>query len=254
MQVAASRCQIRRSGEEAANLSTRCRPCRFSRLRRFRPQTTVWACCIPLPTMGFAWLRAEERRCRRCPDISHRRCTLRSFPLLTRWTPSPSHCWLVHRMSCPSRGWPSSVLHDRPKSIRSPEVAPTSGVFPARSPLLARRVAATGSPVAPLGFAPTLGFHPPNLLAARTGRSHPHSVRVPTEIGPLRPPDPPKRIWDTNKTVALEPSGRISCRLRGRRCDPGSRSRACGFPHAPRCRSIALAPQPSGVHRCRCAA
>lgn len=185
------------------------------------------------------------------PDSSHRRHTLRSLPLLTKWTPSPNHCWLVHRMSSPSRGWPSSVLHDQRKADPLSRSRPHLRGFPAKSPLLAGRVATTGSPDAPLGFAPTLGFHPPLLLAARTGRSHSHPVRVPTEIGPLRPPDPPKRIWDTNKTVALEPSDRISCRLRSRECDPGSRSRACGFPHAPRCRSIALALQPSGVHRCR---
>jgi hypothetical protein len=31
--------------------------------------------------------------------------TLRSVPLLTKWTPSPTYCWVVHRMPCPSRGW-----------------------------------------------------------------------------------------------------------------------------------------------------
>jgi hypothetical protein len=103
----ASRCQLRRTGDEAANLTTRCRPCRFSRLRRVCPQTTLWACCIPLPIMGFTRFPAESRRCRRHPTFLTGAITLRSFPLLAEWTPSPTHCWVVHRMSCPSRGWPS---------------------------------------------------------------------------------------------------------------------------------------------------
>jgi hypothetical protein len=94
------------------------------------------------------------------PDSSHRRCTLRSLPLLTRWTPSPRHCWPVHRMSGPSRGWPSSVLQRRPKPVPLFKSRPHLRGFPARSPLLASRVATTGPPVAPLGFSPTLGSHP----------------------------------------------------------------------------------------------
>jgi hypothetical protein len=57
------------------------------------------------------------------PDISHRRYTLRSFPLPTKWTPSPSHCWLVHRMPGPSRDWPSFVLRNcrsRPALRKAP--------------------------------------------------------------------------------------------------------------------------------------
>jgi hypothetical protein len=30
--------------------------------------------------------------------------TLRSVPLPTKWIPSPPHCWVVHRIPCPSRG------------------------------------------------------------------------------------------------------------------------------------------------------
>jgi hypothetical protein len=184
-------------------------------------------------------------------DNSHRRLTLRSLPLLTRWTPSLNHCWFVHRMSRPSRGWPHFVLRDQPKSTSSQKSRPHLRGLLAKSPLLTNRVAATSSPDPPLGFSPTLGFHPSNLLATRAGRSHPSPVQVPTEIGPLRPAAPPKRTCDTNKTVALEPSDHICFRLRGRQCSPGSRSRTCGSPHVPRCRSIALALQPSGVHRCR---
>lgn len=105
--------------------------------------------------------------------------------------------------------------------------------FLAKSPLLAYRVAAIGSPDTPLGFSPTLGSHPAIPLARRADRSHPSPVRGPTEIGSLRTAAPPKRTCDTTKTVALEPSDLICFRLRGRQCDPGSRSRAYGFPHAP---------------------
>jgi hypothetical protein len=230
--AAASRFQIRRPVEEAANLFPRCRPCRFSRLRRVRPQTTLWACCIPLPTLGFAWLRADRQRLRCRPTVPTGAIPSGAFPfrpgghrhraIADSFTVCPAPLVVGLLPSCMTA---EAVLHfERRPHLRG---------FPAGSPLLTRRVAATGSPDAPLGFSPTLGFHPSTLLATRIGRSHSHSVRVPTEAGPLQTAHPPKRTCDSNKTVAFEPSGCHFHRLRGRHRNPGSQSRARGFPCAP---------------------
>jgi hypothetical protein len=60
-------------------------------------------------------------------DTPHGRLTLRSFPLPTRWTPSPGHCWSVHRVSCPSRGWPSSVLRSGRNQVALRKSPPPQG-------------------------------------------------------------------------------------------------------------------------------
>jgi len=232
MQIAASRSQIRRPDEEVANLLTRCRPRRFSRPRRFVPQTTVWACCIPLPTLGFAWLRADRRRFRHHPTVPTGARPFGAFPfrpgghrhraIASPFTECPAPLVVGPLLSC-GLAEARSLLRSRPH-LRG---------FPARSPLLTSRVAAAGSPDAPLGFSPTLGSHPSNSPATRTGRSLPRSVRVPTEAGSLQLTDPPKRTCDTCSIVVFEPSGCHFHRLRGRHRNPGSRIRASGFPHAP---------------------
>jgi len=135
-------------------------------------------------------------------------------------------------MSLPSRGWPSFVLPTAEAVMRFERRPHLRGVLTG-SPLLASHVATTGSPDTPLGFSPTLGFHPSTLLAIRNGRSHPYSVRVPTEAGSLQTTNPPKRTCGTNKTVAPESSGCHFHRLRGRHYSPGSRVRARGYPCAP---------------------
>jgi len=48
------------------------RPCRSSRLRRFALLRALRACCVPLPTMGFARFRA----CRRLPKQPYRQTLL----------------------------------------------------------------------------------------------------------------------------------------------------------------------------------
>ena len=196
------------------------------------PQTTVWACCIPLPTMEFAWLRADQRRLRRYPTFPTGAIPFGVFP--SRSSGHHHRAIAGSFTECPAppavgllSSYPTAeavVLFERRPHLR--------GVLTG-SPLLASRVATTGSPDTPLGFSPTLGSHPSALLAIRTGRSLPHSVRVPTEAGPLQTADPPKRTCDTNKTVAPESSGCYFHRLRSRHCNPGSRVRARGFPCAP---------------------
>jgi hypothetical protein len=196
------------------------------------PQTTVWACCIPLPTMEFAWLCADQRRFRRHPTFPTGAIPFGVFP-----SRSSGH---HHRTiagsftECPAPhavGFLSSCMTT--EAVLLFERRPHHRGVLTGSPLLTRRVAATGLPDTPLGFSPTLGFHPSTLLAIRTGRSRPHSVRVPAEAGPLQITDPPKRTCGTNKTVVLESSGCHFHRLRGRHRNPGSRSRTHGFPHAP---------------------
>jgi len=109
-------------------------------------------------------------------DIPHGRLTLRSLPLPTRWTPSPSHSWLVHRMSCPSRGWPSSPARQQagPREKKPPPQG-----FPDRESVARPPRCHDDRPVAPLGFPPTPGSHLPLLPASQRDRSHPWTCSAP---------------------------------------------------------------------------
>jgi hypothetical protein len=93
---------------------------------------------------------------------------LQSVPLSTKWPPSPNHCWPVHRMSCPSRGWLFFRPADLAETMSLFERRLHLRVFLTESPLLTKRVATSGSPDTPLGFVPTPGFHPSIPLATHT--------------------------------------------------------------------------------------
>lgn len=92
---------------------------------------------------------------------------LRSLPLSTKWPPSPNHCWPVHRMSCPSRGWLFFRPADLAETMSLFERRLHLRVFLTESPLLTKRVATSGSPDTPMGFLLTLGFHPWNCWRTR---------------------------------------------------------------------------------------
>lgn len=101
--VTASRCQIRRPGEEAANLfrgAVHAVSHDFDGFVRRRPCGLVASHYRLWGSPGFALTNDDTA----APQHSSQAPTLRSFPLLTKWTPSPNHCWPVHRMPGPSRG------------------------------------------------------------------------------------------------------------------------------------------------------
>jgi hypothetical protein len=100
------------------------------------------------------------------PDSPHKRMTLRSFPLLAKLASSPSHCWAVHRMPCPSRSWLSFLPACWPKPACSPKSAPTSGVSPPRvrcSPIVLPRPVCPILPWAFLDFELSL-VDPPAMM------------------------------------------------------------------------------------------
>jgi hypothetical protein len=203
--------------------------------------------------MEFAWLRADYRRLRRYPTFPTGAIPFGVFPsrqsghhhrtIAGSFTECPAPLAVGLLSSCMAAE--AALLLERRPHLRG---------FHTGSPLLTRRVAVTGSLDTPLGFSPTLGFHPSTLMAIRSSRSPPHSVRVPTEAGPLQTTDPPKRTCNANKTVAPEPSGCHFHRFRGRHRNPGSQVRARGFPCAPsmpKHRAGATAFQGSSLPMCR---
>lgn len=94
--------QIRRPGEEVANLfrgAVHAVSHDFDGFVRRRPRGLVASHYRLWGSPGFMPKNDVAAAHRHSPQAP----TLRSFPLLTKWTPSPSHCWAVHRMPCPSR-------------------------------------------------------------------------------------------------------------------------------------------------------
>jgi hypothetical protein len=197
-------------------------------------------------------LRAETRRCRRSPTVLTGAIPFGAFPscpgghrhraIAGAFTECPSPLVVGPLPRCPPAE-ADGLFRSRPH-LRG---------FPARSPLLASTLPKLVRPMLPWAFLRLWAFTPDPA----------GDTRQPKPLAPCSDPDrsralqtahPPKRIREANKTVASEPSDLHCCRLRDHREDPGSRSRARGLPRAPRCRSTALAPQPSRAHRCRCTA
>lgn len=183
-------------------------------------------------------------------DIPHGRLTLRSFPLPTRWTPSPNHCWSVHRMSSPSRGWPSSVLRTG-RNLHALRKSPPPQGFPDGESVAGPPRCRDGLPDAPLGFSPTPGFHLSLCPVTPCGRSRslscsaPDRSREPPDDGPAEahPPYRPDR-----RSRAFH---RCSSHRSGHRMGAGPRDRAHALAWAPHEASFALALRPSKIHRCR---
>jgi len=153
----ASCCPLRRAGEEVANL-LRSAVLAVSHDRdgfvRRRPCGLVASHCRPWGSPGFL----PTIDCRRCPTFPSGRLTLRSLPLPTRGTPSPRPCRRVHRMSRPSRGWPSFVLRTG-RNLHALRKSPPPQGFPDRESVAEPPRCRDGLPVAPLGFSPTPGLH-----------------------------------------------------------------------------------------------
>lgn len=134
------------------------RPCRFSRLRRLAPHSTLQVCCTLLPVMGFAWFPAsfpDARRTRLAPFCSAflRGATpFEAFPspvaghrvTATRALP-PSGCASSATFQPPSQ---ASVTF-RPRRLRRHR---PQGLAPPERPLRLRQRLPTSAPVAPMGF------------------------------------------------------------------------------------------------------
>jgi hypothetical protein len=165
---------------ESCQLSPQFRPCRFSRLRRFRPQTTLWACCIPLPTMGFVRFQAVGRHLAApTHDHPHGHRPFGAFPsqrsghrhraiagAFTGVQPLP---WLTLLPShAPAE---TCTLSERRLHLRGCST---------ESPLPTRRVAAAHRPDAPLGF--------PRLWAfTQSSAGDCRSPKLPTILFDARP-------------------------------------------------------------------
>jgi len=117
--------------------------------------------------------------------------TLRSFSLPAKWTPSPRHCWRVHRCSSPSRGWPAPVSRAGRNQNALQKPPPPQG-FPRRKSVaqstrchvdqtrcsLGLDLDCGLSPVHPVGDgAETVVAHPPVRYAAEAGTSSPWTHR-----------------------------------------------------------------------------
>jgi hypothetical protein len=182
------------------------RPCRFSRLRRFALHTGSRACCIPLPTMGFARFRrtppaacialfalagrhlsagpppttagpfpepGSGGRTAVCSLLAaptpHWRLTLRSVPLDDSRTASPQ--------PLPPRRWPAS----RPATCAGARPTSTSGPCSIIESVAQRCVSTPQSPILPWAWHSTKPS--PHLAATRPcGRSQRWSPTRPREF------------------------------------------------------------------------
>lgn len=127
--------------------------------------------------MGFTWFRAERRRCRRNPTLLTGANPTKlsppdevdtvTEPLLARSPDARPLTWLALLPSC--RSTEANLLSERRPHLRG---------VPAKSPLLAGRVATSGPPVAPLGF-PRLRAFTRRAAGDREHRSAHHPVRSP---------------------------------------------------------------------------
>jgi len=166
--------------------------------------------------MGFAWFHAEERRYRRTPTLLTGANPTKlsppdevdtvTDPLLARSPDARPLSWLALLPSC-------RLTEANPLSERRPHLR---GV-PAKSPLLADRVAAFGLPVAPLGFprlraftrrpagdcghrsahhpvrSPNRSWVPPDHIPTEVNLQYRRSRRPPAFLPPLMLPKQPSR-------------------------------------------------------------
>ena len=217
------------------------------------PQTTVWACCIPLPTMEFAWLRADQRRLRRYPTFPTGAIPFGVFP--SRSSGHHHRAIAGSFTECPSPPVVGLLSSCRPPKLSCvSKDAPTSGVsspevrcLPAALPRLVRPILPWASPrLWALTHRPCWQYEPAEAFRTlfesqpKPGPSRPQTHRSEPAI-PTRP-SPPNLLVATSTACAVVIA-----------------TQGLGFVHAvsrvpPRCRSIALALQPSGAHRCRCTA